>query len=100
MDFRFFNGAPAGQVFPYLRGDEEITTVNLSREGTLKLVLPGDAPRLALDSGAGPEAPPTVLQTVMIRLEERQVDLVWRAAVPYPGTDSLPKLRKLEVLVQ
>jgi hypothetical protein len=35
----------------------------------------------------------------MIRMEERQIDLVWRGAVPYPGPDWLPQMRKMEVLV-
>ena len=100
MDFRYFNGAPPGLVFPYLKGDEQITVRNLSPEGSLTFALPGDEPRLGLDIGEGANQPPSVLHTVMIRLEERQVDMVWRSAVPYPGPDWLPQLRKLDVLVQ
>jgi len=33
-------------------------------------------------------------------MEDRQVDLVWRGAVPYPGPDWLPKMKKMEVLIQ
>jgi hypothetical protein len=40
-----------------------------------------------------------VLQTVQIRLEERELDLVWRAAVPYPGRDWLPQMRRMQVFV-
>ena len=33
MDFRFFNGASSGLVFPYLTGAEAIVTENLSTVG-------------------------------------------------------------------
>jgi hypothetical protein len=41
-----------------------------------------------------------VLHTVMFRMEERELDLVWRAAIPYPGPDWLPQMRRMEVDVQ
>jgi hypothetical protein len=41
-----------------------------------------------------------VLHTVVIRIEDRQLDLVWRAAFPYPGPDWLPQLKKMEILIQ
>ena len=100
MDFRFFNGAPPGMVLPYLAGDEDITATNLSRDGSLSFALPGDKPRIGLDIGEGAQEPTVVLHTVMIRLDDRQVDLVWRAAVPYSGPDWLPEMRKLEVMIQ
>ncbi len=100
MDFRFFNGASAGLSLPFLNGDEVVRTSNLSPEGRLDFRLPGDVPRIGLDIGSGIEAPEVVLQTVQIRMEERQVDLVWRAAVPYPGRDWLPRMRKMQVVVE
>lgn len=100
MDFRFFNGASPGLVVPYLSADAPVHTLNLVPEGRLSFVLPGETPRIALDIGSGPQEPETVLHTVMIRMEEREVDLVWGAAVPYPGPDWLPQMRKMEVIVQ
>ena len=100
MDFRFFNGASAGLVFPFLKGDEKVRTVNLSPEGELSFELPGDRPRIGLDIGMGMQEPAVVLHTVMIRMEEREVDLLWRAACPYAGPDWLPQMRKMEVLVE
>jgi len=100
MDFRFFNGASPGLVLPYLKGDEEIGTANLSPDGVLYFRLPGELPKLGLDIGAGVQVPAVVIHTVMIRMEERQVDMVWRGAVPYPGRDWLPQMRKMEVFVQ
>jgi len=99
MDFRFFNGASRGLVFPYLTGGEQVVAENLSPEGITSFQLPRDAPRLGLDIGSGVQEPPVVMHTVMIRLEDRQVDVVWRGAILYPGPDWLPQMRKMEVSV-
>lgn len=100
MDFRFFQGAARGLAMPYLQGGENVLAENLSPGGRLAFRLPTDTPRLALDIGQGPQAPETVMHTVMIHMEERQLDIVWRIAVPYPGRDWLPQMRKMEVAVQ
>jgi hypothetical protein len=100
MDFRFFNGASEGLSLPYLTGGDLVCTANLSPEGRLDFYLPTDPPRIALDIGSGIQAPEVVLHTVQIRMEERQVDMVWRAAVPYPGRDWLPQMRKMQVFVE
>ena len=100
MDFRYFSGASPGLALPFLQGDEEIGTANLSPEGVIYFRLPGESPRVGLDIGEGTQEPETVLHTVMIRMEDHQLDLVWRGAVPYPGRDWLPGMRKMEVSVQ
>lgn len=100
MDFRFFNGASQGLALPYLKGDEEVRLTNVVPEGRLSFYLPGDQPSLGLDVGLGLQEPPVFLQTVMIRMEDKQVDLVWRAAASYPGPDWLPEMKKMEVFVQ
>jgi hypothetical protein len=99
MDFRFFNGASPGLVFPYLAGGEQVVAENLTPDGRIAFQLPEDMPHLGLDIGSGAQEPQVVMHTVMIYMEERQVDLVWRGAVPYPGPDWLPQMRKMEVLV-
>lgn len=99
MDFRFFNGASASLTVPYLRSGAWVATENLSRWGRLHFQLPTTTPRVGLDVGEGVQEPDVVLQTVMIRMEEGQVDLVWRGAVPYRGPDWLPEMRKLAVLI-
>lgn len=99
MDFRFFSGASAGFTFPYLDGGEWIAAENVTREGRIHFQLPREAPRLGLDIGDGVHEPQVVLHTVQIRMEDRQIDLVWRGAVPYPGMDWLPEMKKLEILV-
>jgi hypothetical protein len=99
MDFRFFNGASPGLVLPYLSGGEWIETNNLSRRGRLTFQLPASAPRIGLDIGDGIQEPNVVLQTVAIRLEDEEVDLVWRGAVPYRGPDWLPEMKRMDVLI-
>jgi hypothetical protein len=99
MDFRFFNGASPGLVLPFLTGNEWIELINLTPDGDQRFQLPGDRPKIGLDIGEGVQEPATCLHTVMIRADNGQVDLVWRGAVPYPGPDWLPQMRKMEVFV-
>jgi hypothetical protein len=99
MDFRFFSGASPGLTLPYLRGGEWVLTENLSPSGRAYFQLPPDAPRIGLDIGEGVQEPEVALQTVMIHMDEGQVDLVWRAAVPYRGPDWLPEMRRMDVLI-
>lgn len=97
MDFRYFNGGAVS--LPYLTGTEAIRLENLTPEGLLEFQLPGDPPKVHIDMGLGPQDPEAVLHTVQIRGEDRQVDLVWRACVPYPGTDWLPTMTHLDLTV-
>jgi hypothetical protein len=100
MDFRFFNGASAGLALPFLSGTELVRLVNLDPQGDIKFQLPGERPSIYLDVGRGGQEPEVFLHTVMIRIEDRQVDLVWRGAVPYPGRDWLPEMKKMELVIE
>jgi len=85
---------------PFLNGNESCQLVNLTPECQLNFRLPGETPGIGIDIGKGVQEPDVVLQTVMIHAEERRLDLVWRGAVPYPGPDWLPEMRKMEVTIQ
>jgi hypothetical protein len=98
MDFRYFNGAALS--VPYLAGTETLRLENLTPEGVLEFRLPGEVPKVHIDMGLGPHDPQPVLHTVQIRGEDRQVDLVWRASVPYPGPDWLPQMTTLDLTVE
>jgi hypothetical protein len=100
MDFAFFNGASEGMVFPFLSGGERVISEQLAPEGRLEFTLPSDRPRLGLDIGEGAQEPLVVLHTVMIRMDDREVDLVWRGAVHYRGPDWLPEMRRMDVLIE
>jgi hypothetical protein len=99
MDFRFFNGASPGLAVSFLSGDESVELSNLDPQGKTRFQLPGERPKIGLDIGGGVQEPEVVLHTVMIRLDDRQLDLVWRGAVPYAGPDWLPEMKKMEVLI-
>jgi hypothetical protein len=99
MDFRFFNGASSSLALPFLRGGEVVATENLTPEGRHSFQLPQDRPRIGLDVGEGVQQPEVVLHTVMIRMDDQEVDLVWRGAVPYRGPDWLPEMRRMEISI-
>jgi hypothetical protein len=99
MDFRFFNGASPGLVLPWLDGDEAVTVEHLHPDGPLTFRLPGEKPSIGLDIGEGHKASTVRLHTVQIRLDDGEVDLVWRSGFPYPGPDWLPKMKRLDVVV-
>lgn len=97
---RFLQGASQGLAFPYLKGDETIRLRGLSPEGMLRFQLPGEQPKMRLDIGGGMKDLEPVLHTVQIRGGERQVDLVWRACLPYPGIEYLAGMTTLAAEVE
>lgn len=99
MDFRFFNGASQGLVLPFMSGTESVATTNLTPDGQFSFQLPGERPVVGLDIGEGVQESEVFLHTIMIRMEERQVDLVWRSAYPYPGPDWFPEMKQLDVFI-
>jgi len=96
----FNNGASLGLMVPDLRGDEPVTLTGLAAEGPLEFALPGETPRITLDLGLGAVEPPAKLHTVSIRVDERELDLIWRAAVTYDGYAWLPQMTRLHAEIQ
>lgn len=97
---RFMQGASPGLSFPHLKGNETIKLRGLTPEGMLRFTLPGESPTLRLDIGDGFRNLVPVLHTVCIRGEERQVDLVWRGSLPYPGIEYLAEMTTLSAEVE
>jgi hypothetical protein len=95
FDARFNNGASLGLALPYLAGNEAIRLTNLTPEGDLAFHLPRDPPEIRLNIGFGDNHLEAVLHTVCVRIEEKQVDLVWRGAHEYPGIDWLPEMKQM-----
>ncbi len=99
FDPRFLQGASQGLSLPRLAGKETLKLRGLTVEGMLKFSLPDEMPKLQMDIGFGAKDMEPVLDTVCIRGEERQVDLVWRGSQVYPGLDWLPEMTTLVVKV-
>ncbi len=100
VDFRYFSGASVGLSLPDLHGDEAISLTNLTPEGSSLFLLPGDRPRISLNIGEGAKTERVVLQTVQLRTDDGEVDLVWRAAFSYPGPDWLGEMKISNVVVE
>jgi len=95
FDLRFENGASLGLALPYLVGGETVRLVNLTPSGELTFDVPHDEPRIMLDIGLGENALSPILQTMCIRVEDNQLDLVWAGAHAYPGWDWLPEMKRM-----
>jgi hypothetical protein len=100
FDIRFNSGASPGLAVPFLQGGERIRLAHLTPDGLLDFTVPVDPPRIGLNIGMGMRDLAPLLQTVLIRPEDRQVDLVWRGAHEFPGMDWLPEMTHLEVEIQ
>jgi hypothetical protein len=99
-DARFYNGASLGLAVPYLAGGEAVQLENLTASGRLSFLLPAAGPSISLDLGEGEQPLTTVLHSVTIRVEENEIDMVWRGAQTYPGVEWLPKMTALRARVE
>jgi hypothetical protein len=99
FDVRFNNAASWGLILPQLVGDEAVVVEGMSESGICSFQLPDDAPGIALDIGSGMQQLQTVLHTVCVRLEQGEVDMIWRGAQEYPGVDWLPQMKALRAEV-
>lgn len=90
-DERSWNGAhPSLQISPFLRGDERVRAVGVTRGKPLEFRLPGLAPAMTAHwLGKWQDMDP-VLDTVVIEPDEQRVCLTWRASLRIHG-----QIRKL-----
>jgi hypothetical protein len=100
FDVRFNSGASPGLTVPFLAGGEQIRLSGLTREGQLAFRLPVDTPKISVNIGLGGREPVAVLQTVLVRTDDAQIDLIWRGAHEFPGIDWLPEMKCLLVEVE
>ncbi len=99
FDARFNNGASFGLQQASLKGDEPIQLIGLTPEGLLTFSLPGERPTIRLDIGNGEQQLEAKLDTVQIRTEEGEVDLIWRGSLGYEGYAWLPHMTRLQAEV-
>jgi hypothetical protein len=85
FDRRHLNAASPGLATPkYLRGDEQVSAVGVTPEGSIKFSLPGVIPpavKVALVDGKDLEIG-LALDTVIIEPDDRRVLLLWRGNSP------------------
>ena len=94
-DVRFNRGASIGLSVPFLSGGEPVRLTNLSPEGLLMFALPREKPWMALDIGKGMIELQPVMHTACVRVEERELDIIWRGSLEYPGIAWLPQLKRV-----
>lgn len=83
FDAAFWNGAHPDMQTPHLAGNEEITLINLTPEGSLKFSLPGNSLCIKVRYASGREAAVAPkLDTLIIEPEVMKVSLVRRAVLP------------------
>jgi len=95
FDARFNNGASIGMLFSSLQGEETISLHGLSPEGTLEFSLPGEMPRIVLDIGKGEKQLEARLDTVSIRPDDLELDIIWRGSYVYEGYSWWPQMKRL-----
>lgn len=96
----FNNGASWGLIMSYLEGNEPVVLSGLTHSGDLSFNLPGEKPKISLDIGLGENELKSFLHTVCIRMDQQEVDLIWRGSLEYPGIDWLPEMTRLHVEVK
>jgi len=94
-DIKFNNGASLGFVLPFMSGGESVRLTNMTKDGKLEFTLPKDTPGIMLDISLGENELKPFIHSVCIRLEDMQVDMVWRGAHEYPGIDWLSEMKHL-----
>lgn len=86
FDPRFFQAAPADQVYPgYLQGGEPVELLNLSRAGPLRFTLPVCAFDAEARLAGELHRPPLQLETLLLEPDEARFSLLWRGAVGCHG---------------
>lgn len=85
FDRRFFSAAAGGMVADgYLRGDEQVLIRGVNRAGVLDFTLPGVPPptvTLAFRHGREDVQQDTVLDTVIIDVDDERLVLLWRTLI-------------------
>jgi len=99
FDTRFNNGASLGLTFTSLTGNEAVSLQGLTPKGELNFQLPAEEPTISLDLGTGMKQLEARLDTICIRPDILEMDMIWRGSQVYPGYQWLPKMTKLEARI-
>ncbi len=80
FDDAYFQGAPADQRCPHLRGGEGVVLTNMTSEGRLEFAVPRVPLSMYLVFRSGHESLEPKLDTLILEPSVRRCILVWRAA--------------------
>ncbi|MEO7242695.1 MAG: DUF2169 domain-containing protein [Variovorax sp.] len=100
FEAQFHNGASFGLLLPTLKPDESISLRGLTQGGALDFQLPGETPRIALDTGTGDHELESRIHTVSIRPDDLELDIVWGGTMTFGPYSKLSTLRRLQPHVQ
>jgi len=101
LNLQFYNGASKGLMFPWLKGNENITLIYMDPDcPKFSFQLPGIMPKAWIDVGEGPEAMSMVPQNIEVFKETNQVSLVWRGSVYYEGAEAMEEFESLDFGVE
>jgi hypothetical protein len=90
--------APEDQQVPgHLKGGESVELAGATPSGVLRFVLPARRVDIVFRLDSGEERKSAILETVILRPDEKKVVLVWRAALPCDKR--LLKVREVEPFV-
>lgn len=81
IDYRFFNEAPPGMIYPYLKGGEKVLIKGMSPEGDISFDVPSP-PRITIFIKGRAHTPEPVLHTLFVDTEQKKVSCLWRAFQP------------------
>ncbi|MFO0948578.1 MAG: DUF2169 domain-containing protein, partial [Planctomycetota bacterium] len=86
FDYRFFQAAHPDLIAPgYLSGDEPVRLAGLSPDGDLRFSLPAITVGVAVHPRRGQVIRGLArLDTVILRPDDKKVNLVWRSTIPCP----------------
>jgi hypothetical protein len=100
LDFKMFQGASDGLYGVKLTGNEHVRLQHLDSEySVFEFQLPGNIPKMGMNTGNGFVELVPELQTVVIDMEEKLLSMVWRGAMDYDGLEQLKTFKKFEYKV-
>jgi hypothetical protein len=83
FDDRYYQAAPEDQQVDYPQGGEEVQLLNLTPEGRTRFRLPQvEVPVVFCRKRVGQEQKPAVLDTILIKPDQRRLFLTWRTHLP------------------
>jgi len=96
FDVRFFNSAPADQVYPgYIQGGEELCIEGMHPQGAIRAHLPRIQLSCTIFAEQREVQCPVIMETVLLEPNKKQVMFSWKAA--HRCDKSLQKIEKIKL---